>query len=208
MTRFFVLLMVTMLSSPVHAQSLGVNPQGEFAEVDTSVDIKAVEKLLKKRKSQVKKVLAEPNDFSPPVLYALSYALFERDRKDEAAFWFYAGQLRASSDAEKSLDASAGQAVAVLNQQFGTPINQYMITDIPALRTTVERVVQWDRENQRNYDPRWIALHGMDAFTESTIAFEPAEEWDRINEETRVKYREDFLAAIEEFGLGAAAQQQ
>lgn len=190
---FFAFL---LLSSMALAQSQSVEPQGEFADIDTSADTKAVEQLLKKRKSTIEKVLSKPNSYSPPVLYALSYALYERDRKDEAMFWFYLGQVRATSDARKSLDASAGQAVPVLNQQFGPNINQYAFLDLAKLRTTVEEVVTWDRENKRDYDPRWIALHGMQAFLGDSIPFEAPEMWPEIDEQTRSEYLEEFYSAV------------
>jgi hypothetical protein len=52
--------------------------------------------------------------------------------------------------------------------------------------------VEWDKATPRDYDPRWIALHGMGAFLDSEVAFEPPSEWDRINTETREAYWRQF----------------
>jgi len=42
-----------------------------------------------------------PENYAPPVFYALSEALLVRGEKDDAAFWFYAGQIRTRFDAHK-----------------------------------------------------------------------------------------------------------
>ena len=175
-----------------------VSPEGEFAEIDVKTQNKAFQKLSKGKSSYIDKVLKNPQKYNPTVLYALSSALFKKGKEEEAMFWFYAGQLRARSDANKSLDKSAGQGVDVLNQKFGTPINQYAFTNISNLEKTIEKVVAWDKETSREYDPRWIALHGMDAFLEKVVAFEPEEKWTSIDNITREEYLNGFKKTIEQ----------
>jgi hypothetical protein len=133
------------------------------------------------------------------VLYELSRTLFSLGQKDEAAFWFYAGQLRARFDANRCSDISARQAVAVLNQEYGTPINQYAFQDLSKLESLIHRVVEWDRSTPHNYDHRWINLHGLEA-TLSAMGEEssnkplslPSEQWETIAENTRKKHLENF----------------
>src|SRR6185312_4009701 len=50
-------------------------------------------------------------NFAPPVLYVLSSVLFEQGKKDEAVFWFYAGQLRGRIDANICADRSVVAAI-------------------------------------------------------------------------------------------------
>ncbi|MGF1512554.1 MAG: hypothetical protein ACFB5Z_02490 [Elainellaceae cyanobacterium] len=192
----FVLASPVGYDSPDTARQIVV-AQSEFSEIDVANQNETFEELLTGSESSIEAVLTSPDDFNPPVLYALSRALFESGREEEAMFWFYTGQLRARSDANKSLDVSARAAVDVLNREFGTPINQYAFGDIERLRSTVEAVVARDRAASRSYDPRWILLHGMDAFSGETIRFEPESQWLEIDEQTRVDYLNGFYGALE-----------
>lgn len=48
----------------------------------------------------------------------------------------------------------------------------------------------------RKYDPRWIALHGLDVFSENVVAFEPKEKWGAIDDKTRNEYYDNFKEAM------------
>jgi hypothetical protein len=142
-----------------------------------------------------------PEDFAPPVLYVLSSVLFEQNKKDEAVFWFYAGQLRGRIDANICADKSARAAIAEMNQRFGPPINQYSFKNIPLLTNTVERVLAWEENTPCHYDRRWINLHGMTAMTGDTnsLLSAPKEQWETIRKSTRDEYRSEFQKALAEF---------
>jgi ankyrin repeat protein len=168
-----------------------IKPQGEFAEIDTEKQIAAMKALGNGDADMIKAVIESPQSYSPPVLCQLAFTLFAQGDKDEAVFWFYAGVLRARSDAQKSNDISARQGVGVLNM-YGQHIHEYAFSDREKLLETIRRVVEWDKATPRDYDPRWIALHGMGAFLDSEVAFEPPSEWDRINTETREAYWRQF----------------
>jgi hypothetical protein len=191
MVFFSLLLSVSVIAN-------SVSPNGEFAEINVKTQNKVFKKLSKGRSSYIEKVIENPNDYNPAVLYALASSLFKAGRKDEAIFWFYAGQLRARSDVNKSLDKSAAQGVGVLNQTFGGQINQYAFTNISKLTETIEKVVNWDKKAPRNYDPRWIALHGLDAFLSEVVAFEPKEKWAEIDISTREEYLQNFRDAMKQ----------
>ena len=60
------------------------------------------------------------------------------------------------------------------------------------MSTTVQHVLEWDRQTSRYYDPRWVALHGKDAYSKTTIAFKPREEWRQIDELTRQGFEKGF----------------
>ncbi|MEM7613252.1 MAG: hypothetical protein AAF270_16325 [Pseudomonadota bacterium] len=198
MFRIIVSFLMVSISACASTENISVEPSGEFAEIDVEDDQRAIERLMREEGSAIAAVLKEPDGYSPPVLYALSHALFENEREEEAMFWFYLGQLRARSDANKSLDPSARQAVSVLNQQFGTNINQFAFQDIELLKQTVFKVLEWDEAHERQYDPRWIALHGMGAFTQSEIAFEPPQKWREIDVQTRNDYLSGFTSALKQ----------
>ena len=45
------------------------------------------------------------------------------------------------------------------------------MSDINKLTESIGDVAAWDKKTDRNFDPRWIALHGMDAFLKETVTF-------------------------------------
>jgi hypothetical protein len=182
-----------------------IAPAGEYAQIDVRLSNESLLTLTKGAASEKQKtaerIEAHPEDFTPPVLYALSRVLFDNGRKDEAMFWFYAGQLRARFDANRCADISAREAAAVLNREYGPSINRYAFKDIAKLEGLIPRVVEWDRKTPHSYDHRWINLHGMGSILSG---FEPGrqalslpkDQWDSIAESTRSKYLNDFEAAM------------
>lgn len=196
--------------SPALAQDRTLTPRGEYARIDTRATNEAIAALSRGDEAAQDRVIAQvkaqPEGFAPPVFYVLSRVLFQRGQKDEAAFWFYAGQLRARFDANRCADVSARQAVSALNQQFGGPINQYAFQDIAKLEALVPRVVAWDRQTPHRYDHRWINLHGMNAVLSATDPKAPAQaalslpeaEWPQIAEKTRQDYLAGFRDAMVE----------
>ena len=197
-----------LLSAGLAAQERAVQPKGEFARIDTRLANETIEVLAKgdaeEKQRAIQRIKDHPENFAPPVFYVLSNVLFQRGEKDDAAFWFYAGQLRARFDANRCADVSARQAVGALNQRFGPEINQYAFQDIPKLEALIPRIVEWDRGTPHRYDHRWINLHGMGAVMSgldtkkeaSTFLSVPAEEWEKIAEKTRDDYLNAFGRAI------------
>ncbi|WP_051356792.1 hypothetical protein [Azorhizobium doebereinerae] len=71
-------------------------------------------------------------------------------KKEDAVFWFYAGQLRfrAFLAAHPDLDPSGAPALfASLMESLGQPINAYAFGDISALIRTIDKVLTWDEAN-------------------------------------------------------------
>ena len=93
-------------------------------------------------------------------------------------------------------DTAQAKVLDVLNQQFGPPINRYAFANIPELKVAVAKVISNDKTLPRNYDPRWVVLHGMQAFTETKIQFAPESEWKDINAKTRKDYESGFQQAM------------
>jgi hypothetical protein len=92
----------------------------------------------------------------PLAAFELSKRLWEAGRKDEAVFFFYLGQLRfrARLLANPNGDPTGGRALFdALMSAMGPPINQYAFGDIPALLTTIDRVIAWDDGHADDYAP-------------------------------------------------------
>jgi hypothetical protein len=184
-----------------------IEPTGIYKTIDVHLATDTIKALRDSkgtaRLEVIHAITAKPEDFAPPVLYVLSSVLFEQDKKDEAVFWFYAGQLRGRIDANICADKSARAAVAEMNERFGTPINQYSFENIPLLTNTVERVLAWEEKTPCHYDRRWINLHSMAAMTGDTSAplSAPKEQWEAIRKQTRDDYRSEFHNALAKFNL-------
>ncbi len=194
--KYLTLLSIVTLASCALPTQVAVNPQGEFATIRVEPSNSEMKLLSKRDWASIERVTKNPGNYNPAVLYALSDALFRSDRKDDAVYWFYLGQLRARSDANKALDVSARQAVSVLNQRYGKQINQYSFKDTERLRLTVSKVISTDQSMPRDYDARWIALHGIDAFGSDKVRFVPRNQWKAINDKTRLQYNKDFNSAM------------
>lgn len=175
--------------------------------IDTTLMDRTMETLARGSEQQkdaaVAAIRAAPGKYAPPVLYVLSSVLFSDGEKDEAAFWFYAGQLRAQYDANRCAQESAQVAVAVLNSQFGSVINKHAFQDRSKLEALIPRVVEWDRRTPHDYEHRWINLrapenrpgtgNGEAAGVNGRMS-RPRDEWPAIAARTRA----DYLAAFDQ----------
>lgn len=198
------LMIVVGLQTVSFAQSVKeVKTTGMYQEIDVAKHNKAVEALngknKKLRNQTVNDVLANPDSYSPPVLYALSRELFSSDRKEEAAYWFYVAQLRARYDAYRCTDHTARQVVSVLNGEYGPEINKYAFENLDLLEKTIDKVVEFVRTNEEDYDPRWVNLHGMGAVraglgdgSQDNQLSEPEGKWKAIKTKTINEYYSGF----------------
>jgi hypothetical protein len=207
MKNSIILLSLSLLLLNVcnaQVQSKKVKPKGVFKEIDVAKHNDAISNLQstgnKKKALAIESILKNPNDFNPPVLYALSRELFQQGNKDEAAYWFYVAQIRARYDANLCLDNSAKQAVSLLNNEYGPDINKYAFQDIDKLEKTINKVVDFVGTNHENYDHRWINLHGMWAFfadnkSEKSLS-KPTNEWEAIKKKTIEDYHNGFIEFV------------
>lgn len=93
----------------------------------------------------------------PSTLYAYSSRLFQEGQKDEAVFWFYAGQLRfryllaanpdLSPDGEPALMSS-------LNATLGQTINEWAGADPAAWARAMDRALEWDATHDNPGTPK------------------------------------------------------
>ncbi|NHT77707.1 hypothetical protein G8E10_18545 [Rhizobiaceae bacterium CRRU44] len=73
--------------------------------------------------------------------------LMQAGRRDEATFWFYAGQLRWRSrlNASPAQDQTGEPALfSSLFETLGPPVNGWAFGDIPKLQRTIDAVLLWD----------------------------------------------------------------
>lgn len=96
-------------------------------------------------------------DQHPSFYYILASRLFQANRKDEAVYWFYAGQLRyrirlachpdLAPDTEPALFGS-------LQETVGRPINEHAGADPRKWVATMERALAWDAATHNGFEPK------------------------------------------------------
>lgn len=93
----------------------------------------------------------------PAAYYILAQKLFNDEQRQEAVFWFYAGQLRyrVYLTCHPDLPADGDPALfGSLTEQIGRPLNVYAFGDVEALTTTIDRVLDWDQQTPNGYTPK------------------------------------------------------
>lgn len=178
-----------------------VEPRGEFAKIDVSQTNAMLVELLaeetKTRERAIEKLKADPELYAPPALFLAAFKMYELGQTEDAVFFLLLGRMRLMSDARKSGDATTNQAIPVLNHQFGMPLEDLVFSNYRNLGKTIRKVVEWDRKHPRKYDPKWIALHGMRAFDETVIAFEPRDTWEEIDRQIRIEFKDAIDSFVE-----------
>ncbi len=204
MRVLIILILVANLFTTMKAQKTEIIPvTGVFKEIDVEKQNKALSVLTTgdaTMKSTMRDIFfQDQNKWNPPVVYAVSQVLFEQGYKDDAAMWFYIGQLRARIDANLCQDETARGAVAILNDKFGPSINEYALKDVKKLETIVNDAVAFARDYEGTYDHRWINLHGMWAINgveEGKELSYSEEDWAAIKKKTIDEYYDGFVKYV------------
>jgi len=113
----------------------------------------------------------------PASYYILAQKLFSDDAKDDAVFWFYAGQLRYRFHLASSpdLDPSGDPALfSSLSEVVGRPLNEYAFGNMDDLVKTIDHVLEWDEKtpngftSKETHEKEWLeirkGLEGMRAY--------------------------------------------
>lgn len=85
----------------------------------------------------------------PMIYFVLAGKLYDANRREEATFWLYAGQLRYRFRIETLPEAAQAQEKAVfteMTRQLGGPINIWAFGDTEMLASTVDAVLAWDEK--------------------------------------------------------------
>jgi len=178
-------------------------PHGEYRLLPLETTQRQVNAILQANQTTMTEVQLHPNNVTPPVLFALSYQLFVQDHFHDALFWFYTAQLRARSDANKSLDITTQQGVTKLSQQFGREITAYAKQHPDQLEQAMIDVLHWDKTAIRRYNPRWVALHGNEVLHQDTYAFMPMDRWPEIDRLTRDEFARGFARQMLQLRKGS-----
>lgn len=130
-------------------------------------------------------------DQHPAAYYELAGRLFAADRKDEAVFWFYAGQLRyrIHLTCHPDLQPDGDPALfASLSESLGRPLNEYAFGDTAALAATIARVLEWDEATPNGFTSK---TECADAVTSQRAGLAEMERYVQDNAETIRRQRSE-----------------
>lgn len=205
MARLILLLgLCCSIAPPALCQTETIQPRGVYATIDTRPALEMIARLVadaaEERTAAIADVLARPAEQMPPVFYALANVLSrEPGRAYEAVFWYHVGRIRAVYDSLRCRDKTARQAVTALGRGLSKELRQFQNDDPQRALAVAKRALEWDTKNPRNYDHRWIALHGFQAQSspgaDLTALTFPEKEWPdilRYVHETHLKSVQDF----------------
>lgn len=200
------LFCLTAACSFSFAEDDTVEPQGVYAAIDTKPSVKAIDALIsgtdQDKAIAAKLIESNPDRYCPAVFFYLAAYLFDMGRTDDALFWLYAGRIRTQYDMRICTDKTVAGGYEELNAAVPDLLKLIQFEDLDNTKKIVEKAIEWDRETPVNYDPRWIALHGMGAFTrviadgskKEPVLTIPEKEWKDVAEQNRKEY----LAAFQE----------
>lgn len=89
----------------------------------------------------------EQGDTHPIAMWLLAKRLYDADRRDEAVFWFYLGQLRWRSCLRQTPSCGGREQYGRLFETIGPDLNTHGFRTLPALQSTVDAVVAWDESH-------------------------------------------------------------
>jgi hypothetical protein len=165
----FSLLGIVILNS-ISAQNREIKLNQIFKTIDIKIHLETIKKLQisdsVQKKFIIDTILLRPNECIPPVLFVLSSELFKLGYKDTAVFWFYVAQIRGVIDGNICNDKSAKFGVMSLINDFGPHIVNYASIDSDKFIKIVSSSINYIRNNNEEYERRWICLYGNWAFEE------------------------------------------
>jgi hypothetical protein len=148
-------------SKNVPAPATVTQVRGVYATIDVGKSQEMEKRLASSgdRRAAVREVLKEPGNYAPPVLYALANAL-SGDRPEDAIFWYHVGRLRIVYDALRCRDKSVRRIIPLIGHKLSLELRQSQYYHRDKVLEIAKKAIEWDTNNPRDYDQRWIALLG------------------------------------------------
>jgi hypothetical protein len=189
-------------------RTIYATPTGEYATIETGPTIALIREIRSgptaKATDIANRVTQDSGAYSPPVLFALAEWYYRQANIDRALFWLNAAGLRGQFDGLICTDRTAISAVAELSQQEPQDLYRVQFQDRERIKKIVWEVIDWDSRTVAHYDHRWISLHGVRAIdsglgknTSTEPLTVPQDQWQKIAEENRDRYRSMMLRHID-----------
>jgi len=190
------LFLVFLTVNSISAEDIVVSPQGQYAEIDVyeSNDLMEIlnnnyDDLFGWKKKAARTINQAPGSYHPPALMAAGIYYLKQKDFEQAAPLCIGALSRTDIDILISKDKTVGDAAFILMLQLENAICESIFTDQELKKwndvynKAFFNFEIWDRKTPRNYDDRWIRLHSMRAFTDSTFTeISDNEKWDIIEQ--------------------------
>jgi hypothetical protein len=205
-TRSMPVLMCLFIGIAVSAENEEAALKGAYAGIDTAPDIRAIQALQtgsdEEKKQTAERIIKNSSKYTPSVFFYLADYLSSQKDADTAIFWLYAGRIRTRYDIARCADQTVEDSIDVLNSSISELLRLSQFENIEKTKELVRKAVEWYRKTPHDYDPKWIALHGMGPFlpdaekaTAESLTVSK-DKWDSLAEENREKYWKAFLEDI------------
>jgi hypothetical protein len=205
--KLLLLFFICFFVSSTLADTQLIEPIGIYKTIDITEAKDATHTLANGTSEDKQKVISDvinsSEKYSPPVLYAVSNEFAKNNQLDEALFWFYAAQLRASGDAKLSADPSSASGVMLLNSSMNANTRKHQFTVVDKLEGIVDSAISWDIKTLRKYDTRWISVYGSKAMRHArfgepapTDLSIPAADWESTLTKAREEWHQGFIKAL------------
>lgn len=108
--------------------------------------------------SNIQDIMENPENYTSVDYYTVAQDLYGKGEKDEAVFWFYAGQLRLRILASVSTDPTGAPALlGALQEILGPSINQHAGENVDMWAETITKVLEWDAVTPNNEKPEGVS---------------------------------------------------
>lgn len=144
----------------------------------------------------LEEVRKNPDQYEPPVLYAMANSLFIQGEKKAALFWYCLAQIRslyAKNLAEPALHAFGEKKIRLYREYFGKSIEVYAFSNTVELQEVINAVKKHVYLHKENYNLLWIYT----PYKEISHPFLPQSEWEHIREQTFQAYFANVLHFVE-----------
>jgi len=206
MKKYITLIAFLCSTTFTIAQQQDSTVENVLFEIDLDSQIQVLHILQSKQPNALHiadSVLANYNDFYPPVLYAASRVLYDAKRKYEAGFIFYLAQLKARVDVSLCLDNTVTNILVTLNKVYVASINNFSLQHKDSFTNTINKVINIVMTTDGNYDHRWVILRGRfagqikatDKVTNDDIIL-PKEQWQDVKAIVVEAYKKNFFNFI------------
>lgn len=136
-----------------------------FADKDTALSSESIMKIIegKDKNKQVRllnDVLLNDSYIDALGLMLTSGTAYQNGKKEDAAFLFYAGQIRFKSDMKNYTPKGKGgnspaALLGAMSYQLGSVINPEIMREPVLYANVVKRLTNWDPQYSKDYSPGW-----------------------------------------------------
>ena len=200
--RIFLLMILACFFSELISETPSTLP-GEYATIDEKNSREAVRILMSDKYSLAERsrtanlVQAEPGNYTPWALLALGLYRLSQNHLNDAALFLRAAVFRIIVDTKISQDPDVDNVIEIAFDLIREYTETYIDTPqkkkawAEALAQASKELEHWDRVTPRNYDARWISLHGTGVFSGKPLKKTTPEQKEAIIEEENRLFREN-----------------